>query len=195
MSDPRDEHDDPPESLAGRLLVASPELTEDVFSRSVVLVLQHGAEGAEGVVLNKPIGASVDSVLPGWQEGASAPQQLFQGGPVALDSAVGLAGVRGHRDVELGLKRLFGSIAVVDLDAPQEVVWPEISGLRVFAGYSGWTKGQLEGELAHGAWYVVDAHAEDVFDPTPDTLWRRVLRRQAAPLAWLSTYPADPSLN
>lgn len=182
-------------TLAGRLLVATPEIDEGIFARSVILMLQHDEETAEGVILNKPVEAEIDDVLPGWQEGASQPSRVFQGGPVKLDSAVGLVGCPGDDEPPPGVKRLFGAIALVDLDAPQEVVWPGISALRIFAGYSGWTSPQLEDERARNGWFVVDAELGDVFDADPDSLWRRVLRRQSGALAWVSTYPQDPALN
>ena len=182
-------------SLAGRLLVATPELTDDLFARSVILVLQHDEETAEGVVLNRPLDASIDDVLPGWQEGATEPARVFQGGPVQLDSAIGLVGVPGDSSPPPGVKRLFGAIALVDLDAPQEIVRPEVSALRIFAGYSGWSAEQLADERRAGGWYVVEAELGDVFDGDPATLWRRVLRRQEGPLRWVSTYPSDPDLN
>lgn len=184
------------DSWAGKLLVSTPQISDGVFERSVVLVLAHDDEsGAQGVVLNKPVQAPIDTVLPGWQENASRPQMVFQGGPVQTDSAVGLVGVPGDEDPAPGIKRLFGAIGLVDLDAPQELIWPEISDLRIFAGYAGWEADQLEGEIAQGGWFVVDAEIGDVFDADPDTLWRRVLRRQSGVMAWLSTYPEDPSHN
>jgi putative transcriptional regulator len=67
--------------------------------------------------------------------------------------------------------------------------------LRVFAGHSGWSPGQLERELAEGAWWVLAGSVEDLFDRQPRTLWPRVLRRQGSPLNLFSTYPADPQLN
>ncbi len=182
-------------SLAGKLLVATPELGDDLFARSVVFMLQHDEQTAEGVMLNKPLDAPVDDVLPGWQAGASEPRRVFQGGPVQLDSAIGLAGLPGDGDPPPGLKRLFGAVALVDLDAPQEIVWPQVSALRIFAGYSGWSADQLAQEQARGGWYVVEAELGDVFDADPATLWRRVLRRQPGPLGWVSTYPVDPALN
>ncbi|MDN5717263.1 MAG: YqgE/AlgH family protein [Janibacter sp.] len=182
-------------SLAGQLLVATPDLTDDLFARSVVLVLQHDETTAEGVILNKPLETSVDDVLPGWQAGSSLPQRVFQGGPVQLDSAIGLAGLPGDADEPPGVKRLFGAISLVDLDSPQEIIWPQVSALRIFAGYSGWSAEQLADERASGGWYVVDSEVGDIFDEDPATLWRRVLRRQGGSLGWVSTFPVDPDLN
>lgn len=182
-------------SLAGQLLVATPDLTDDLFARSIVLVLQHDEETVEGVILNKPLDTPVDDVLPGWQPGSSEPQRVFQGGPVQLDSAIGLAGLPGDVEAPPGIKRLFGAISLVDLDSPQEIIWPQVSALRIFAGYSGWSAQQLADERARGGWYVVDTEVGDIFDADPATLWRRVLRRQPGPLRWVSTYPVDPDLN
>ena len=187
------------DSLAGRLLVATPRTGGEIFRRSVVLMLHHDEAGAHGLVLNKPLGAPVGRVLPVWQEHVSDPAELFQGGPVGLDTALGLVTVPGgshESDTEpLGIRLLLGSVGVIDLDVPPEVVVPAVAGMRVFAGYSGWGAGQLESEIESSGWYVVDPEVRDVFTDEPRGLWRRVLRRQSGPLAWVATYPDDPTLN
>ncbi len=183
------------EFLTGRLLVATPQITEGIFRRSVVLMLHHDEEGAQGVVLNRPMDAPVDSVLPMWHEHATKPQMLFEGGPVGLDSALGLVTVPGAGEEPMGVKRLFGGVGLVDLDTPPVIVMPEIAGLRIYAGYAGWTAGQLEAEVRTGSWYVVDAEGRDGFTDNPRDLWVRVLRRQRDHLAFVSTFPRDPSLN
>ena len=179
----------------GQLLVASPQIEEGVFARSVVLILHHGEDGAQGVVLNRPIDAGVDDVLPGWEEHASTPAKVFQGGPVELDSALGLVAVLGDTDEPMGVRRLFGSVALVDLDTPPLLVVPDVDGLRIFAGYAGWSPGQLEDEIRTGSWFVVETEGGDVFTGRPDRLWATVLRRQQGPLRWVAWYPSDTSLN
>ena len=181
--------------LAGKLLVATPSVDGDVFRRSVVLMLHHDADGAQGVVLNQPLEAGVDAVLPGWQAVTTAPQTLFRGGPVGADSAIGIVSVPGEGEATLGVQRLFGGIGVVDLDAPPLLVAPEVAGLRIFAGYAGWSGGQLEGEITRGDWYVLDAEPRDAFTDDPETLWATVLRRQRDSLALVASYPDDPSMN
>jgi putative transcriptional regulator len=181
--------------LTGRLLVASPLLADENFRRSVVLLLDHGEDGALGVVVNRPLEVDVAAVLPGWQPYATMPGRLFRGGPVALDSALGVVAVPGDDEEPVGVRRILGSLGLVDLDTPPEVVAGGVSGLRIFAGYAGWSKGQLEAEIAQGAWYVVEAEARDAFSDAPDELWGQVLRRQRGDLAFVSTYPDDPSLN
>ncbi|MEO6791122.1 MAG: YqgE/AlgH family protein [Ornithinibacter sp.] len=179
----------------GRLLVATPQIEEGVFARAVVLVLHHDEDGAQGVVLNRPIEADVDDVLPGWEEHASTPAKVFQGGPVELDSALGLVAVPGDSPEPTGVRRLFGSVALVDLDTPPMLVVPDLTGLRIFAGYAGWSPGQLEAEIRTGSWFVLETERGDVFTGEPDGLWREVLRRQQGPLRWVAWYPADPTLN
>lgn len=182
--------------LTGRLLVASPALGDPSFARSVILVLDHDEDGALGVIINRPTPVGVDAVLPDWQPFATAPGVLFQGGPVALDSALGLAAVPTDDDEEpLGWRRLSGGLGLVDLDTPPEILAAEMADLRIFAGYAGWGAGQLEAELAEDAWYVVPATATDAFSAEPAGLWRSVLRRQGGDLAFLSTCPEDPTMN
>jgi len=103
--------------------------------------------------------------------------------------------VPGDDDEPVGVRRILGALGLVDIDTPPEIVADGVAGLRIFAGYAGWGKGQLEDEIDLGAWYVVDAEARDAFSDSPDELWRQVLRRQRGDLAFLSTYPEDTSLN
>ena len=183
--------------LTGRLLVATPLLTDDNFRRAVVLLLDHGDDGALGVVVNRPLEVEVAAVLPAWQPYADrARAVLFQGGPVALDSALGLVAVPGDDDEPLGVRRIIGSLGLVDLDTPPEVVAAErrraadLRRVRRAGARASWRS-----EIAEGSWYVVDAEARDAFSDEPDELWRQVLRRQRGDLAMVSTYPEDPTLN
>lgn len=187
------------ETFTGRLLLAVPREADEVgegeiFDHSVVLLLHHDDDGAHGIVLNRPLDAGVDTVLPGWQAHVARPDRLFQGGPVGLDSAIGLASLPGV-DATVGVKRLFRSMSLVDLDAPPAIVMPELSALRIYAGYSGWGSGQLEGEIAAGMWWVVDAEAADAFCADPARLWFDVARRQGGSIAHAVTFPRDISLN
>ena len=187
-------------SLTGRLLVATPALADPNFDRAVVLLLDHDEEGSLGVVLNRPTPVEVPDILEPWAGLAGEPGVVFQGGPVSLDSALGVAGVPGDGAAQpeegpLGWRRVHGAIGLVDLEAPPELLAAELGSLRIFAGYAGWGPGQLEDELVEGAWYVVDSEPGDVSSPDPAQLWRAVLRRQRNELAMVATYPDDPLLN
>ncbi len=183
----------------GDLLVATPSLLDPNFERTVVLVLDLDENGALGVVLNRPSTVEVREILPDWTAVARAPEVLFQGGPVSTDSALAVGASMGDGidpSVEpVGFRRLYDDVGIVDLDTPTEVVAPALTGMRIFAGYAGWGEEQLEAEIRSGSWYVVPSEPSDLFGDDPLGLWMRVLRRQPGELAWVSTQPADPTMN
>jgi putative transcriptional regulator len=174
--------------LDGRLLVASPLLVDPNFFRTVVLMLQHDEDGALGVVLNRPTGELVVSHLPEWADRIEDPPEVFYGGPVEPSVAIGVVRTELPTDPTpvpgVGLVDL-GSDPASFLDGT----------VRVFSGYAGWGPGQLESELAEGAWLVLGAEPEDVFTDRPGALWSSVLRRQGGRSAMLANFPIDPSLN
>jgi putative transcriptional regulator len=180
--------------VRGRLLVATPELQDPNFRRTVVLVLEHTSDGALGLVLNRPTDTTLVGTLPRWADLGAAPAVVFVGGPVQPDAAIGLARRAGDGEPE-GFAPLFARIGTVDLDRdPQDVV-PPIDSVRVYVGYAGWGPGQLDDELAAEGWYVVDLLPDDLWTSRPGDLWRAVLRRQAGPLRLVAGFPDDPSLN
>lgn len=182
--------------LAGQLLVATPALEDGHFKRSVVIILDHDDDGALGIILNRPTRISVDDVLPGWSDSVTAPRGLYEGGPVATDSALALGLLMTDPDDEpLGWRRVFGRVGLVDLDAPSSVVDGALVGMRIYAGYAGWSSAQLESEIEEGSWLVLGSTDDDLLHATPETLWHDVLRRQNNDLRMLSTYPDDPTMN
>jgi putative transcriptional regulator len=164
----------------GRLLVASPLLGDPNFRRTVVYLLDHNAQGTFGVVLTRPVGAEAPEPLHGWQLHLAPPGEVFYGGPVQPDGIVGV-----------GLDRS-GVVQTVDLADEDPSAYQAV---RLFHGYSGWSSGQLRAEISEDAWLVVDSAATDLFDPEPETLWRRVLARQRGEVAWLAGFPADVFMN
>ncbi len=182
-------------SWAGQLLVAAPVLTEDTFARTVVQLLQHSDDdGALGVVLTRPTGTPLPQVLPGWALLAPDPLYVFEGGPVQQEAAICLGRLRPGAAPDPTYAVVEGApwLGTVDLDVDAS---DAVEQIRVFAGYAGWSAGQLEAEIEQGAWWVVDALPGDAFSPTPELLWRQVLRRQPLPLALVASYPEDPTLN
>jgi putative transcriptional regulator len=171
-------------SLKGQLLVATPALGDPNFHRTVVLVLEHGEEGAAGVVLNRPTDMELLGHLPGWEEHAAAPGVVFVGGPVSPTGVICLAVASGS-----------GEIETLDPTVLPDDVGVVVDGVRVFAGYAGWGSGQLEAEIAEGAWFVVPALPGDAMSSRPNDLWRAVLRRQPGRLKLFANYPDDVSAN
>lgn len=183
------------EVRAGMLLVATPALLDPNFVDTVVLLLDVDADGALGVVLNRPSAVRVADVLEDWGDVVDEPDVLFQGGPVSTQAALAIARLRSEDDAPVGFRIVEGPLGLVDLDTPIELLDGTLAGLRIFAGYAGWGADQLLGEIAEGSWYVVPGETPDVFRLDPTDLWRDVLRRQPGERAWLSTRPFDPDLN
>src|SRR5215218_7506977 len=179
----------------GSLLVAMPALTDPTFAGTVVYVLDHSDSGTIGVVLGRPSAVEIRDVLPGWCDLAVEPAVFHVGGPCETDTALCLAITLDAQPAE-GLRRVAGPVHLVDLDAEPSQLADRLTGLRVFAGYAGWSPGQLAAEIAEGAWACVPGRPEDVLSRAagPD-LWRSVLGRQTGRLAVLSTAPADPTAN
>lgn len=180
-------------SLAGRLLVAAPALSDGIFDRTIVLLVEHNDDGAMGLVLNEPSQVPLAEAVPEWAGLAAEPAVTFVGGPVDPSVAFGLG--RGGRQATDGWTPILGGVGVVDLSRDPVLVGVQVREVRLFVGYAGWAPGQLEGEIDAGAWFTVSAAPGDPFHPDPATLYRDVLRRQPGRLALLSTYPADPGRN
>lgn len=172
---------EPPAPLAaGALLVATPMIGDGVFARAVVLLLDHDADGTLGVVLTEPLPQPAGVLLGSRAGRAAQPAVVFRGGPVQPEVAVVL-GVDG--DGRVG----WGPLAP---DGPLPA-----GSLRVFAGYTGWAPGQLDGELSEEAWWLLPALPGDLLAVRPQALWRALVRRLPVPAAWASTLPADPRHN
>ena len=182
---------------SGSALVAAPGLRDPNFHRTVVLVIEHQLAGTVGVVLNRPSDVAVRDVLPLWSPHATLPRALYVGGPVQRRAALCVAALPAGVDAErtAGVIKVRGSLALIDLEADPELLAPQLRGLRVFAGYAGWAEGQLAREIGRGDWVVVPALADDVLAPPDTDLWTQILRRQGVPLAFLATYPIDPTEN
>lgn len=182
-------------SYTGSLLVAMPTLRDPHFERTVVFLLAHEADGALGVVLNRPTGVSVSEVLPGWESLVSGPQVLFEGGPVGADSAICVARARAGVAGFLGFSRVVGQIGTIDLSREPGKVQERLEYVRVYHGYAGWAAGQLEEEIDIGSWFVFSALPTDPFLTQPEDLWQLVLRRQGGITAAVAHYPPDVHLN
>ena len=137
----------------GRLLVATPLIGDPNFERTVILLLAHGDAGAFGVVLNRPSGTDVAEIIPEWADAAAEPKLMFIGGPVganAVDRARPAPARAGAVVLATaGARHRHGR----SQHAAETSASPEV---RLFAGSAGWAAGQLEDELAEGAWWLVD---------------------------------------
>ena len=183
------------ESLRGKLILASPALSDPNFSRAVVLIAEHTEDGAMGLVLNRPAATTVSEAVPdlAWLTDEEDEARVFVGGPVAETAVIVLA--------EFDQPELAGALVEDDLgfigtdaDDPADLDGA-VRRARVFAGHAGWGPGQLEDELAEDSWIVEPPRREEIFTDEPEELWAAVLRRKGRRYALLSTMPPDPSLN
>lgn len=181
------------QSLKGKLLLDSGELRGSFFNRSVVLICQHDAQGAFGLVLNQPSPNKIGEMLVADLPEAIKEKSLFLGGPVQTSALSYL-----HSDVFLPEANVMTNLSLghsleelVDLGnsfAPAQQI-------RLFAGYAGWSPGQLESELKRKAWLTHPASIDLVFRDDPNDLWNEILRVKGWKYRLIGSAPEDLSLN
>ncbi|MFN8109552.1 MAG: YqgE/AlgH family protein [Thermoleophilia bacterium] len=182
-----------PVNRRGRLLVASPALTDPNFVRTVLLMLEHSAEGALGLVLNRPTTLVAGQALPGpLAEAVGAERPVFQGGPVQPEAVILLAD---FVDPAQAASLAVASVGVVDPGGDTGDLRDRVRAVRAYGGYAGWGAGQLEREIAEGAWMDVEATVADVFAEDVSDLWRAVVHRKGGAFRALAQMPDDPSVN
>jgi putative transcriptional regulator len=162
-------------ALAPALLVAMPQLADPNFRRSVVLLVHHDDDGTFGLVLNRPTPLLALELCEGlgieWR--GDAAMRVCGGGPVQPDTGWVLLG-EAH---DLEAQPVADGIFVAEsLEALRNVAKDPPRRARLFLGYAGWGPGQLQEELAQGAWIVAPISAEAVFSDDHDSLWERVVR-------------------
>lgn len=181
------------QSLRGRLLLDGGNLQGSWFHRTVVLICQHDLEGAFGLVLNRPSGRQVGEAIEGDLPEPLKALPLFIGGPVQPGALSFL-----HHDVFLPDASVMPNVDLGhSLDQLVELAGG-FSGTRkllVFAGYAGWSAGQLDDEIKRHAWLIHPATAELVFGAEPGDLWRGILRQRGAKYRLLAESPEDPEVN
>ena len=180
-------------SLKGQLLLDNGRLAGSFFHHTVILICQHDSDGAFGLVLNRGTGNKIGEALVANVPAGLKEQPLFLGGPVqpqALsflhsDSFIPDANVMPNLQLEHSLDTL---IELSDAYSPTQQ-------LKVFAGYAGWSPGQLDAELKRDTWLTHPASVELVFYPKPDELWKLILGEKGWKFRLLSEAPDDLSWN
>jgi len=178
-----------PSTLTGSLLIAGPSLGDPNFDRTIVFILEHGPQGALGVILNRPSGIRLGESFPAWSDLAGPPAVVFSGGPVESSVAIGLA--RSTTAVDgIGWLSVGGEIGTVDLSMEPSAISPTLVTMRMYVGYSGWGADQLDQEVAMGAWFVVHPTVDDLFAQFPDQLWGSIMNREETRLAMAAQNPS-----
>lgn len=180
-------------SLRGQLLLDGGKLRGSYFHRTVVLICQHDSEGAFGLVINRTSGNKVGEVLVANLPTAIRDQTLYLGGPVQPAALSYL-----HADDTLLEASVMPNLNLGhSLDELSEIgeSFSQSRQVRVFAGYAGWSPGQLEDEMKRDAWLTHPASLDLVFHPDPAVLWRLILRQKGWLHRILAESPDDLSWN
>jgi putative transcriptional regulator len=157
------------DSLTGKLLIATPDMVDLNFGKSVVFLIQHASQGASGVILNQPLPTSVSAV---WDEISDAECDcelaVNCGGPV--DGPL----LALHQKPDASEREIIPQVHLsMHRESLHSIVMQSDFEFRIFSGYSGWGAGQLDAEIENGGWLILDAKADHIFGEQ-ETLWRKV---------------------
>lgn len=179
MDDDPDDALTPAQGLAPTLLLSMPQLQDPNFAGTVVLLCDHTAEGALGLVLNRPTDTSaaeaVQLVPPPARDGGL---HLWTGGPVEPQRGWILVG-DDPSDVE-SIRLADGLYLSTSPTLLRRLIETAPPRVRVLTGYAGWGPGQLDAELAASAWLTVDLDVDFVFDAPSSTMWEQAIKRLGA---------------
>jgi len=179
------------DSLRGKLLVASPALSDPSFDRAVVLMTEHSEDGAMGIVLNQPADSAARDLMPSLEEIAHD-DPLFIGGPVQPQAVVLLAE---FADTSAAAWIVVADVGLASADTEFDDLGDAVRRGRFYAGYSGWGPGQLEAEIELDSWIIEPPLPAELFPDDPESLWSDVLARKGGSYMLISRMPEDPSLN
>ena len=175
------------QSIAGSLLLAHPAMKDPNFRRAVVLMSAHNADGAMGVVMNRPLGKRLGELNGEFALGPLAGVPVFTGGPVQPKQLLLVA----WQTRDDGFQLHFG----IEPDKAGQLLSEGNTQLRAYLGYSGWSRGQLENELKRNTWVVTEIPGDLLTQPQDNSLWQKVLGGIGDEWRLLAGEPDDPSRN
>ncbi len=177
------------QNFTGQLLVAHPSMLDPNFRRSVLFITAHDeAEGAIGVILNRPLDKHVSELVSDPTPEALGAVPVFLGGPVATNQLMFAAfDWEGRNSLSLNQN--------VDLEAADQLAAQDGNAVRAFVGYAGWTAGQLENELRQNAWVLQKPDRAALKPERLPRLWFEIMRSLGPWFKMLAAAPDDPSLN
>jgi putative transcriptional regulator len=183
-----------PTFLTGHLLIAMPTMRDPNFARTVTYVCEHTAEGALGIIINRPMDMDLGMIFqqlaltPTDPERASQP--VLQGGPVSQERGFVLHAVDGSGDG--GFDSTLAVTQEIRVTTSQDILAALAAGrgprrALLALGYAGWGAGQLESEMSQNAWLTVPASPEILFDIPFERRWHAAARLLGIDLATLSS--------
>jgi putative transcriptional regulator len=185
-------------SLRGQLLLASRRLSDPNFFRTIILMVQHGDDGALGLVLNRPLETTVKQACDDSLELVCQTESvLHQGGP-CQGPLMALHSHRNAADIAQGKKDevLSGIYFCTERDELEWLLKQTNPKAKFFVGYSGWGPGQLEGELENGSWLITSATTQRVFEDDESDQWSKLVMQITLGTGFKAeNMPEDPSVN
>src|SRR5580704_13256272 len=179
----------------GRLLVASRDLGDPNFAKTVILLVHYKEDqGAVGLVVNKRTDVPISRVFHDLKEASGRGDPVYIGGPVELNSVLALLKSASKPE---GADKVFGDVYLIankDLLARTLASSAEANVFHTYIGYAGWGAGQLEHEVESGAWHIMSADLGTVFHADPDSVWPRLIRRTETQIAGIPCIPCLPCL-
>ena len=173
----------------GKLLVASRDLGDPNFAKSVILLVRYDQDkGAVGLTINKRTDIPISRAFHDLKEAQGRSDPIYIGGPVELDTVMALLKTSSKPE---GASRVFGDVYLIsdkDLLTRTLASNPEAAVFHTYVGYSGWGPGQLEHEVELGAWHILPGDAATVFHADPDALWQKLIGQTELQIARAFTY-------
>lgn len=176
----------------GKLLIADPFLADGNFSRSVVLLCEHGDEGTVGFVLNNRTDVVIGDLLP---EISAATLVVNQGGPVQTDTLHMIHRLPDVLGGNLVTENVFWGGSYESLQTILAGNSYDTDMLQLFVGYSGWSQGQLQEEVEQRSWIVTDFAPHILFETETDEMWKEAIRSLGKEYEYLINLPINPQLN
>jgi putative AlgH/UPF0301 family transcriptional regulator len=162
---------------AGKVLVASRNLGDPHFAKTVILLVRYDAQGVLGLVLNHRTDVPLSRVLDSLKAAKDRSDPVYLGGP--LETAAVFALYQSPAKPE-GAEHIFGGIYLINSKPLFEQAisaQPKPDVFHVYLGYAGWSQDQLRQEVELGAWFIFPAEAGTVFNADPDALWPEMIRK------------------
>ncbi|WBV61630.1 YqgE/AlgH family protein [Chryseobacterium camelliae] len=179
-------------SYKGKILISTPDISGDIFSRSVVLIIEHNESGAFGLILNKK-----NNQMSGkFKNLSDFPIEVYDGGPVENDKVFFI--VKGKKVTEAYSEITDEFYLTEDIENIMSAILSnelKIEDIKIFSGYSGWTAQQLDSEVLKKLWTVVEIYNLDYTLPNDQTLWKSIMQNLGGEFLLWANAPEDISLN
>ena len=177
---------------AGKILISEPFMLDPQFRRSVVLLVEHAEQGSVGFVLNQETQVTIPDIIPGFP---MFDARIYIGGPVQTDTLHFIHKIptliEGGVEIEEGI--YWGG----DFEQLKSII--DLGGvgtnqIKFFLGYSGWSPGQLDAEIAENSWLVAESDIQLIMNGDKD-LWLESVKNAGGHYKTWKNFPKDPKLN